>query len=350
MLKYRRITIMGVVIMLTGVSVLLAEGVTKKAPAGVEYKDEVITFFPANPDNGHIVRDQIGDLDLWASGIRKDGKTRQIRLSNKVGGRGSKKKTIVQFKYPFGDASATWNLDVTREGDICSVKMSWNQVLIGEIMDVNEGADAADRVREKLGLTEPDSKLPVLFSSGDSISRGYWPFLEAALFEEVNVYHQIELSKDMPDAGGGNGHADKAYAMLQNAYKNEAFKPDFWLVNFGLHMIDKYRGNIPGYGEWVEKFIIMAKEKKAQLIFVNTTPCQKNTKAKQNAVTIQFNQIMDEVSKKHGVSVVDMYGYIKKLAENREVKIYTDGVHYTEEVKKLQAEYIAKCVRGIIGE
>jgi hypothetical protein len=34
-------------------------------------------------------------------------------------------KTLVKLRYPFGEASATWNTEVNREGDIVSVAIPW---------------------------------------------------------------------------------------------------------------------------------------------------------------------------------------------------------------------------------
>ncbi len=181
------------------------------ATTNITFKDEILHVFPDNPESGVIAREQMGDQDLWVGAVRCNGKTRQIRITSYVGGRGTRKHTLVKFRYPFGDASATWNMDVKREGDIISVVIPWNGTLIGDIMDVNEGEDSTADARKKLGLTEPDSELLVMYSSGDSISMGYWPYLEAELHNKVNVYYQRELAKDIPKIGlRNNGHAHLA--------------------------------------------------------------------------------------------------------------------------------------------
>jgi lysophospholipase L1-like esterase len=321
------------------------------ATTNITFKDEILHIFPDNPESGVIAREQIGDQDLWVGAVRRNGKTRQIRITSYVGGRETRKHTLLKVRYPFGGASATWNMDVKREGDLVSVMIPWNGTLIGDIMDVNEGEDSTADARKKLGLTEPDSKLPVMYSSGDSISMGYWPYLEAELHDRVNVYYQRELAKDIPKIGlRNNGHAHLAYGVLQNAYKNEDFKPDYWLLNFGLHMINTHQNKLPAYGEWVDKFIAYAKEKKVKLIFVNTTPYQQSFRPKQNLTIIKFNELMKMAAEKHDVPVVDLYvctlAAVKELGDK---KAYTDGVHFTEDAKKRQSAYIAKRVREIIG-
>ncbi len=316
----------------------------------VAVKDGIIQVFADNVENGVIGREQIGDKPLWVAGVRKNGKTRQVRITSRIGGRGAGKQ-LVRLRYPFGDASATWNMDVKREGDIVSVMIPWNGYLIGDIMDVNEGADKTASARQKLGLTAPDSKLPVMYSSGDSISTGYWPYLEAQLHGKVNLYYQCELAKDIPDIGlRNNGHAHLAYGVLQKAYKNQDFKPEYWLVNFGLHMINTHKDNLPAYGEWVEKFIAYAEQNKVNLIFVNTTPYRQSFRPKQNRTVLAFNELMKVAAEEHDIPVVDLHACtLAAIEEFGDNEVHTaDGVHFTEDMKKRQAAFIAKRVREIV--
>ena len=325
-----------------------AHAAERAALPQVAVKDGVITFFPGSPESGVIPQEQIEGKKLWVDAVRRDGKTRQIRITSYVGKPGI--RIPIKFRYPFGDASATWNMDVRREGDIVSVMVPWNGTLIGDLMDVNEGEESTAAARKKLGLTEPDSKLPVMYSSGDSISMGLWPHLEAELFDKVNVYYQRELAKDIPNVGlKNNGHAHLAYGVLQKAYTNENFKPDCWLVNFGLHMINSHHNKLPAYGEWVEKFIAYAKEKNVKLIFVNTTPYQQSFRPKQNLTIIKFNDLMKNAAEKANVPVIDLHACtLEAVKELGDKNVYMDGVHFHDEVRKRQAAYIAERVREIV--
>jgi len=325
-----------------------AHAAERAALPQVAVKDGVITFFPGSPESGVIPQEQIEGKKLWVDAVRRDGKTRQIRITSYVGKPGI--RIPIKFRYPFGDASATWNMDVRREGDIVSVMVPWNGTLIGDLMDVNEGEESTAAARKKLGLTEPDSELPVMYSSGDSISMGLWPHLEAELFDKVNVYYQRELAKDIPNVGlKNNGHAHLAYGVLQKAYTNENFKPDCWLVNFGLHMINSHHNKLPAYGEWVEKFIAYAKEKNVKLIFVNTTPYQQSFRPKQNLTIIKFNDLMKNAAEKANVPVIDLHACtLEAVKELGDKNVYMDGVHFHDEVRKRQAAYIAERVREIV--
>ena len=308
----------------------------------------VIEFFPKTPKEGIIARYQLPGKEIWVGAVRTGSKTRQVRITSYHGARGS--KTLLKFIYPFGTNSATWNMDVTRKGDIVTVDLPWNGSLIGELMDVNDGADKAASVREKLGVTGPASKeLPVLYSSGDSISMGCWPYLEGELWKEMNVYYQRELWKDIPAARSpNNGHAHLAYKCLQKAYETKKFKPDYTMANFGLHMITTHKDKQKKYGQWVQKFIDLAKKKDAEFIWVTTTPYA-SFRTKQNITIRQFNAIAVKIAEENKVPVIDLHNCIEKLVnELGEDKVYTDGVHFTEDIKQKQGKFIANRIREII--
>ena len=317
----------------------------------VRHRDGIIQFFPGQPEDAVIARERIGGKDLWVGGVRRDGSTRQVRITNYMGGRGAK-PSVVRLRYPFGNSSATWNMEVKREGDVVSAMLPWNGTLIGDIMDVNEGEDAAEEARRRLGTTAAAvAGLPVLYSSGDSISMGYWPYLEGELHDTINVYYQRELAKDMPGIGlRNNGHAHLAYGVLQAAYKDRCFRPDYVLINFGLHMIRTHHRKVQEYGAWIEKFAALAKAEGARMIWVNTTPYQQSFRPRQNETIKAFNAVATEVAGKHGVPVIDLHAcMLEQVKAKGDKVVFTDGVHFTEETKKRQAAFIAKRIREICG-
>ncbi len=340
--------------LMTSAWVVLSAVVASVAAAedqpSVKVVDGVIQVFPGEPKDAMIARYQIPGEQIWVGAVRRNGKTRQVRVHNRHGGRRTKTKRQIRLLYPFGTDSATWNMHVKRDGDVVSVDMPWNATFLGERMDVDEGADQAGSMRAKLGVTGPVSEnLPVLYSSGDSISLGCWPYLEGELWEEVNVYYQRELWKDIPPARSpNNGHAHNAYRCLQTAYKSEAFRPDYVMVNFGLHMLSTHTNKQEEYGQWVQKFVDLANEHDARFIWVTTTPYG-SFRAKQNITIRQFNAIASRIARENKGPVIDLHGCVAELAkELGERKVYTDGVHFTEDIKKQQAEFMAQRIREII--
>jgi hypothetical protein len=328
-----------------GSAVFAADGTNN-----VTVKDGVIHCFSDGVQDGIVAHCQIEGKQLWVDAIRRGGKTRQIRVTSYVGQAGS--QTPVKLFWPeVADGTISWNMPVKREGDIVSLMLHWNGVLIGDLMDVNEGGAKVDELRKKLGVASgADSKLPVLYSSGDSISLGYWPYLEAALNADVNVYYQQELAKDIPEIKlSNNGHAHLAYGVLETAYKNDRFKPKYLLMNCGLHMIATHQNKIAEYGQWIEKLDDLAKKHDAQLIWVMTTPYEQSFRPTQNLVILKFNETAKAICEKRSIPLVDLHACtINAVKDLGDKKIYVDGVHFQDEVKKRQAAFIAARVREII--
>lgn len=325
---------------LLALSLIAASIATAEDQPDVKVVDGVIHFFPSEPKDGMIVNYQVPGKRVWVRGVRSNGKTRQVRIFSVEGARGT--KTQVKFRYPFGTDSATWNLNVKRHGDIVSVDIRWVASLIGELTDA--------RKPKKLGVTGPASKhLPVLYSSGDSISLGCWPYLEGELWKEVNVYYQRELWKDIPSARSrNNGHAHLAYACLRTAYKSKRFKPDYMMVNFGLHMIATHKNKPKEYGQCVRRFIELAKTHHARFIWVTTTPYG-SFRAKQNITIKQFNTLACRIAAESKVPVIDLHAWVEEQVKKcGEKKVYTDGVHLAQDVTKRQAKFMAKRIREII--
>jgi len=315
----------------------------------VKVVDGVVQFFPGEPKDAVIGRYQLPGAQVWVGAVRRNGKTRQIQIHSRHGRRGTKAKKQIRFLYPFGTDSATWNMNTKRDGDIVSVNIPWNGTFLGERMDASAGGKKAAGVRRKLGVTGPASEdLSVVYSSGDSISLGYWPYLEGELWKEVNVYYQRELWKDLPSVRShNNGHAHQAHASLQVAYKSKDFKPDYVMVNFGLHMIATHGKKQEAYGQWVQKFIELAKTHDARFIWVTTTPYA-SFRARQNVTIERFNAIASKIAKQNEVPVIDLHGCVKELVKKLgEKNVYMDGVHFTEDMKKKQAEFVAERIREI---
>ena len=311
-------------------------------------KDGVICFFPDGAKDGVVTHCQIEGKKLWVDAVKRGGILRQIRVTSYVGSQGT--QTPVKLFCPeVADGTFAWNKDVKREGDTVSVMLGWNGVLIGDFMNVHEGAGDAEKVMKKLGVSSgSDSSLPVVCYTGDSIALCCWPYLEAALTDKVNVYYQLEVGKDIPAANRNAHTAGDAWAFYDAAYKDARFKPKYLLMNFGLHMIATHAGNVAGYGQWIEKMDDVAKQHGAQLIWVTTTPYQQSFRPAQNLTIIKFNDMAKVIATKRNFPVVDLHACtFEAVKELGDAKVYEDGVHFRDEVCKRQADYIAARVSEI---
>jgi hypothetical protein len=85
------------------------------------------------------------------------------------------------------------------------------------------------------------------------------------------------------------------------------------------------------------------------LIWVTTTPYQQSFRPAQNLTIIQFNDIVKKAAALHDVPVIDLHACtlnaVKALGDER---VYVDGVHFHDDVKKRQAAYIARHVRKLL--
>ena len=74
-------------------------------------------------------------------------------------------------------------------------------------------------------------------------------------------------------------------------------------------------------------------------------------RTKQNITIAQFNTLASAVARKNKVPVIDLHACVTQLVKTfGESKVYTDGVHFTEAMKKKQAEFMATRIRDIAGE
>jgi lysophospholipase L1-like esterase len=199
-----------------------------------------------------------------------------------------------------------------------------------------------------------DFPLPELFLVGDSISGHYKPYLGKYLAG----YVQLETRKDNQQAqsnldipGGANtGDSRMALSFLQGKLKDDSFKPDYILMNCGLHDIkrnpvtNKIQVSGQEYRENLEAIVQLLHEKHIRLIWIRTTPVVDSIhNAKQRAfqrfaedVGI-YNKIADEVCLKFNIPEIDLFAFSERLG----IEQFIDHVHYREPARDLQAAYIA---------
>jgi lysophospholipase L1-like esterase len=200
-----------------------------------------------------------------------------------------------------------------------------------------------------------ETSLRQLFVVGDSISIQYGPYLEGYL-EGVLQYDRKSDDGGAP-AGTGvyegpNGGDSRSVAgYLESRARDDSFKPDYLLVNCGLHDIRRTLGEdlayqvSPGdYRENLEKIYTVSRKIGAQLIWVRTTYLVDSNHNRPDmefhryaADQEKYNLIADEFFKSMDVPILDLNGFTRTLGEN----IFVDHVHFNEEVQALQGAFIA---------
>ena len=193
-----------------------------------------------------------------------------------------------------------------------------------------------------------------LFILGDSISIHYGPYLKEFLSAEFIYSRKSGEEKALEDLdtplGANGGNSTLVLSFLEKALEYREIEADLLLINAGLHDIrrdpqtnkisiteETYQGNL-------EKIALLAKEHRKQFIWIRTTPCHEeihnqriNDFHRFSKDCIRYNQMADAIMKNHSILSIDLYTFTENLGKD----IYCDHIHYTEDVRKLQAAFIS---------
>ena len=177
-----------------------------------------------------------------------------------------------------------------------------------------------------LAFTKP---LPKLFVIGDSISIQYGPFLERYL----NGIAQYERKQDDGSAiknldvpmGANGGDSGMVLKYLESKLIEPGFKPDYMLLNCGLHDVkrnpvtNKIQIEAAQYRQNLEQIFHLLEKKHIQVIWIRTTPVVDNIHNKPGIAFLrydkdvqEYNKIADEICLKNRIPIVDLYGFYPK--------------------------------------
>ncbi|MDR3218008.1 MAG: SGNH/GDSL hydrolase family protein [Dysgonamonadaceae bacterium] len=200
-----------------------------------------------------------------------------------------------------------------------------------------------------------------IFLIGDSISVQYWPYLKEYLsgwaeLERKTDDGQAEKNLDVP-AGANGGDSRMVVEFLRSKFKDPAFRPNYLLLNCGLHDIkhDPQTGVIQvteaDYRKNLNEIIRLLQKNKVSLVWIRTTWVVDeihNSKSasirRYEADVLKYNAIADEVCRKHKIPSIDLYSFSKQLG----IEHIIDHVHYDDATRSLQAAYIAGFVQNIL--
>lgn len=197
--------------------------------------------------------------------------------------------------------------------------------------------------------------LPSVYVIGDSISIQYGPYLDQYLkgkasYARKQGEQEALINLDNP-RGANGGDSSQVADFLSHLITSGFPKVALLVVNCGLHDIKRnpttgtYQIPIDQYGQNLERIVSCSKELSSQMIWVRTTPVDDpihNSVSKEffryHKDCIAYNQIADGIMAQHGIDSIDLYGFTDHLPHPK----YCDHVHFTEEVRKLQGEFIGK--------
>lgn len=207
----------------------------------------------------------------------------------------------------------------------------------------------------------PFMNKPSVFLIGDSISIHYTDDLKEYGAEWIDLDRKRDDGKADPEAGvmenANGGDSKMVLGYLKARLKDPGFKPDYLLINCGLHDIkrkmpegelqvgpDDYRKNLTEIFE-------LARTHQIPLIWIRTTPVvdrihnTHSTSVHRYAKDLdQYNEIADETAAKYQIPVIDLYDFTRRLGEGS----FIDHVHYDENTRSLQAAFIMGSLSQIL--
>lgn len=193
-----------------------------------------------------------------------------------------------------------------------------------------------------------------VFVIGDSVSIHYGPYLKTMIADKFDYDRKrgigealLDLDKPVGVNAGDSGMI-LGYLMEENE-KNTVY--DILLINCGLHdvRIDRYSNKIQVELEQYKKNLIriidIAKTMANKVIWIGLTPIIDEIHndrevgfLRYNKDIIAYDTVAKEIMDEYNIPCLDMYNFTKNLGSD----IYLDHVHFKEEVRKLQAAFIAR--------
>ena len=207
-------------------------------------------------------------------------------------------------------------------------------------------------IHHSFRILNKENKLPKILILGDSISIGYFPFVQKSLVGKADIRRPL-----LPNGGFENcGGTSKALKRIYNWIGDTNW--DLIHFNFGLHDIkhvnpvngknsnsfnDPHQASPEQYKDNLEKIVEILKKTNAKLIFATTTPYPKSKlkPARKPGMHKIYNQIALTVMKKYNVKINDLHSFV--LPRMNELQ-RPNNVHFSEYGSKELAKVAVKSI------
>lgn len=199
---------------------------------------------------------------------------------------------------------------------------------------------------------------PRIFLIGDSILGQYRPSLERYLAATWNVTGKEDSAGAPPAShnldvptGQNGGDSGMVLSYLRARFNSEPIKADILLLNCGLHDIKtdavtgKRQVDLTQYRENLAEIIRLCRAANLRMIWVRTTPVvdavhnkRPDAAFKRHTADVEaYNSAADALMKQNEIPVIDLHGFSTNFIPDG----YVDHVHYNQQVRDLQAAFIA---------
>ena len=199
-----------------------------------------------------------------------------------------------------------------------------------------------------------EAKKP-FFVIGDSISIQYGFYLRDMIDGVFHCDADAGVLDDSHSPVGVYVHDSNAVLQYLQNHGKEAGRHDVLIFNCGLHDIEtdlatrQVRVPLQEYRENLKAILTLARKKEMFPIWANTSPVpDERHKAaikefsRLNKDVVAYNESAGSVMAENKVPVIDLYAFSKNLGED----VYFDHVHFKEEIRRLQAAFVAGFLFG----
>ena len=188
---------------------------------------------------------------------------------------------------------------------------------------------------------------------GDSISLYYSPYLATYLDGKAELHNKEgrrEAFADLDKPTGGNGGDSlRVLTYLKERFENGNMEYDLFAFNCGLHDIKRLDDgdcviSKEDYRKNLLEIVGMVKKAGIKTVFISTTHLEdeRHNARKQlgftryNKDVEEYNTVAFEVMAENDIPVIELGDFTKKLMG----EIFIDHVHFSDEVRKIQAGYL----------
>lgn len=200
---------------------------------------------------------------------------------------------------------------------------------------------------------------------GDSISIDYQKYLQIYVDDKIEIYSKNGIKEAYRDldiiAGANCGDSSTTLEYLKMLDDNGILNYDYCIFNCGLHDIkrDTQKGYPLQIGEGLYKvnlckIVEVLKKNNITPVFVSTTASYEERYKNASFIrriddVIRYNEIGREVMEQKGIEIIDLYRFTLGLGLSGD-SLFRDHTHFTDEVIKLQAAYIAGAVNMFVSK
>lgn len=206
-------------------------------------------------------------------------------------------------------------------------------------------------------LSFTNATIPKIFLMGDSISIHYGPYLIKDLQGVADIDQKKIETLNGKEWSRNGGDSKRVLSYLRSKLEQPGFHPDYIILNCGLHDIgrDSIKHTIQIapelYRRNLDSIFTLISQKNIRIIWITTTPVVDSIHNSRTKQLVRFasdlenyNRIAAEVTSQYKIPTVDLHDFTLTLGNDA----YLDNVHYKEEIRPLQAAYIAGAVRTIL--